>query len=129
MIQPKTRDPAQQPLPTPELTDNYHLRWQSYARRRSLALASLFLWLPVCVALFAVSHFWLDMPVLSMILALLWLVAALALVWWQGEFRCPRCNRRYAALGHQRGGENLTRGLFDKVCANCKLRKFERASH
>ena len=55
----------------------------------------------------------------------LWLAAAIAAVWWAGEFRCPRCRRRYAALGHRKGDTNLTRGLFDKVCANCKLQKFE----
>jgi hypothetical protein len=55
----------------------------------------------------------------------LWLVAALAAVWWAGQFRCPKCCRRYAALGHRRR-INLSRGLFDKVCSNCKLTKFER---
>ena len=54
-----------------------------------------------------------------------WLAAAIAAVWWAGEFRCPRCRRRYGALGHKKGDINLTRGIFDKICSNCKLRKFE----
>jgi hypothetical protein len=55
----------------------------------------------------------------------LWLAAALTAIWWAGEFRCPRCRRRYAALGNARGDTNLTRGIFSKVCTNCKLSKFE----
>lgn len=115
---------AQGPWATPP-SDNFRRKLQSYARRRRLALAALALWPPVCVGLFALSRLWLHVPVVSLSLMLLGLAAALGLVWWQGEFRCPRCSRRYAALGHRRGATNWTRGIFDKVCANCKLRKFE----
>ena len=107
---------------------NFNLRWQSYARRRNLALACLLAWPPVCVCLFALSRYWLHLPALSLLLMAAWLALGFALVWWQGEFRCPRCNRRYGALGSRRGRTNWTRGLFDRFCNNCKLRKFERGS-
>lgn len=107
-------------------TQSYHLRWRSYARRRRMALGALLAWLPVCFGLFAVLGYWLHLPALSLLLMAAWLGLAAGLVWWQGEFRCPRCNRRYGALGSRRGRTNWTRGIFDTVCANCKLRKFER---
>ena len=110
---------------SPEQNANYHLRWQSYAQRRNLALVTLLAWPPVCVVLFALSRYWLHLPAVSLLLMAAWLVWGFALVWWQGEFRCPRCNRRYGALGSRRGRTNWTRGLFDRVCSNCKLRKFE----
>lgn len=129
MMQPSIRTPN---VLSPEraagdIADDFHTKWQSYARRRMLALAAVALWPPACLGLFALSRLWLHMPVVSLSLMLLWLAAALGLVWWQGEFRCPRCSRRYAALGHRRGATNWSRGIFDKVCANCKLRKFERS--
>lgn len=110
---------------SPQLSATYHLRWQSYARRRNLALMTLLAWPPACVVLFALSRYWLHLPAFSLLLMAAWLILGFALVWWQGEFRCPRCNRRYGALGSRRGKTNWTRGLFDRVCSNCKLRKFE----
>ncbi len=104
----------------------YSSQWRAFAFRRGLALLLLSTWLPVSVACFEVSRRGLHRPLLFGGLICLWLVLALAAVWWAGEFRCPRCQRRYAALGHRKGGVDLTRGLFDKVCANCKLTKFER---
>ena len=69
-------------------------------------------------------HSW-HTPFLSLTGIFVWLTAAVAAVWWQGEFRCPRCRRRYGALGNRKGDSNYTRGFFDEICANCKLRKFE----
>jgi hypothetical protein len=56
---------------------------------------------------------------------MVWLMAACLAIWWAGEFRCPRCRRRYGALGSKTGIGVIWRGLFDKICHNCKLRKFE----
>ena len=104
---------------------DYHRLWLAYKLRRRMALVLLFGWAPVAYALFFYSrHYW-HTPFLSLAGILGWLVAAVAAVWWQGEFRCPRCRRRYGALGNRKGDTNYTRGLFDKICANCKLRKFE----
>ena len=106
---------------------DYHALWHAFAVRRGLALFLLYTWVPVSILFFEVSRQGLHEPLLFGGLIGLWLAAALAAVWWAGEFRCPRCRRRYGALGHRRGDTNLTRGLFDKICANCKLTKFERA--
>ena len=107
-----------------EVGSNYHAAWKAFAMRRNLSFFLLFGWIPFCVALFYLSRYRLHQPILFMFLMGAWLVAALASVWWAGEFRCPRCRRRYGALGHKKT-MNVTRGLFDKVCANCKLTKFE----
>jgi len=104
---------------------DYHTEWSAFALRRNLAFFLLFGWAPVCVGLFWLSRLWIHQPIGSLIVMGIWLGCALAAVWWAGEFRCPRCRRRYAAVGHRRGDTNLTRGIFDEVCSNCKLRKFE----
>src|ERR1700722_2165726 len=99
---------------------DYHAEWKAFAFRRNLALILLAGWIPLCVALFELT----GHPVASLVAVGVWTGCALAAVWWAGEFRCPRCRRRYAALGYRKGS-NLTRGMFDKVCSNCKLTKFE----
>ena len=104
---------------------DYHREWKAFAVRRNLAFFSLFGWVPVCIGLFWLSRLWIHQPVASLIVMAVWLGCALVAVWWAGEFRCPRCRRRYGALGHRKGDTNLMRGLFDKACSNCKLRKFE----
>jgi hypothetical protein len=104
---------------------DYHRQWKAFALRRNLAFFLLFGWLPLCFGLFWWSRLSIHQPVACLIVMAIWLGCAVAAVWWAGEFRCPRCRRRYGALGHRKGDTNLTRGLFDKVCSNCKLRKFE----
>jgi hypothetical protein len=104
---------------------DYHLQWKAFGLRRNLALFLLYGWVPVCVGLFWWSRLSIHQPVACVIAMGIWLACALTGVWWAGEFRCPRCRRRYGALGHRRGGTNLTRGLWDRVCSNCKLTKFE----
>ncbi len=104
---------------------DYHREWKAFALRRNLAFFLLYGWVPVCIGLFWLSRLWIHQPVASLIVMAVWLGCALAAIWWAGEFRCPRCRRRYGSLGHRKGDTNLTRGLFDKVCSNCKLRKFE----
>jgi hypothetical protein len=99
---------------------NYHAAWKAFAFRRNLALLLVAAWIPLSVALFELTEY----PIASLVVVGVWLASALAAVWWAGEFRCPRCRRRYAALGYRKGS-NLTRGIFDRVCSNCKLRKFE----
>ncbi len=106
----------------------YRAQWKAFGLRRGLALFFLYTWVPVAVGLFLLSRLLIHQPVISLVVIFLWLAAALALVYWAGEFRCPRCRRRYGALGHRKGDVNLTRGIFDKICPNCKLRKFERVS-
>jgi hypothetical protein len=104
---------------------DYHRAWKAFALRRNSALFLLYSWLPVCYGLFYYSRHSVHRPGAALGAMTVWLVAALAAVWWAGEFRCPRCRRRYGALGHRSGDTNMTRGIFDKVCANCKLTKFE----
>ena len=104
---------------------DYHGRWRAYRLRWWLELLLALGWPPLVVGLFYGSrHYW-HTPFLSLTGMSVWLVTAIAAVWWQGEFRCPRCRRRYGALGNRKGDSNYTRGFFDKICANCKLRKFE----
>ncbi len=104
----------------------YCSQWRAFALRRGLALFLLYTWVPASILFFEVSRHGLHQPLLFGGLICSWLLLALAAVWWAGEFRCPRCQRRYASLGHRKEKIDLTLGLFDKVCANCKLTKFER---
>jgi hypothetical protein len=104
----------------------YRHQWKAFALRRNLALFLLYGWVPVCVTLFWWSRLSIHRPFACLAVMGIWLVSALTAVWWAGEFRCPRCRRRYGALGHRKGDTNLTRGLLDRVCSNCKLTKFER---
>ena len=104
---------------------DYHARWRAYRLRWWLALLLVVGWAPASFSLFYQSrHYW-HTPFVSLGGIFGWLALAIAAVWWQGEFRCPRCRRRYGALGNRKGDTNYTRGLFDRICANCKLRKFE----
>jgi hypothetical protein len=110
----------------PETQDvDYHSAWRSYALRRNLALTLLSSWLPASFGLFYWSRHYAHRPLTALGIIGIWLGSAVAAVWWSGEFRCPRCRRRYGALGHRKGDTNFTRGLFDEVCANCKLARFE----
>ena len=103
----------------------YHSQWQAYGLRHGFALFFMFTFIPVSIGLFLLSRHIIHQPVLCLIVMLVWLASTLGLVYWAGEFRCPRCRRRYGALGHRKGDVNLTRGIFDRICSNCKLRKFE----
>ncbi|ADW67109.1 hypothetical protein AciX9_0018 [Granulicella tundricola MP5ACTX9] len=93
--------------------------------RRNLALILLFGWVPVALGVFLLSEFWLQQPFLTLGVIIGWFVAACGMIWWAGEFRCPRCRRRYGAVGSRKGVNLIWRGLFDSICNNCKLRKFE----
>jgi hypothetical protein len=108
----------------PQNSTGYDKDWRKYAVRRNTAFFLLFGWIPACVTLFLLSRYWLHLPEFFLVIMLVWLVAALSAVWWAGQFRCPRCRRRFAALGHGRT-VNITRGLFDKICSNCKMARFE----
>ena len=123
MVMPNQQVVLQSEEAPPEI--NYHREWQAFAMRRNLALFMLYGWLPVCFGLFWLSRLWIHQPLASVAVMAIWLGGAFAAIWWAGEYRCPRCRRRYGALGHRKGDVNLTRGIFDKVCSNCKLRKFE----
>ncbi len=117
--------PASQVERSTERRQLYFREWRRYAVRYYLALFLLCGWVPVCVGLFLLSRCWIHQPEVCLVIMVLWLPAAIGAVWWAGEFRCPRCQRRYAALGNGRHLK-LTRGLFDKICSNCKLAKFEK---
>ena len=120
-----TNGPAVELLQDDAPEVDYHAQWKAFALRRNLALFLLSLWVPVSVALFWVSRLGWHQPLIAVAVMVIWLIAAVAAVYWAGEFRCPRCRRRYGALGHRKGDVNMTRGIFDTVCSNCKLRKFE----
>jgi hypothetical protein len=105
---------------------DYHAKWQAFARRRILALTLLYGWLPLCLLLIFSAELLDNPPEWSIAIMLFWTAGLFAAIWWAGEFRCPRCRRRYGALGRERS-VNLTRGLFDKICYNCKLTKFEKS--
>lgn len=104
---------------------SYGRKWKAYALRRNLALSLLYGCIPVCCVLYVVLGVWLHQPLLSTALGLAWLVALLAALWWAGDFRCPRCKRRFAALGRGDKWLDLSWGLFDKTCSNCTLARFE----
>lgn len=105
--------------------DTYVAQWKAFARRQHLALFLLYGSIPLCFALFLLSRHWFYQLEISLAVICSWLVGIAAAVWWAGEFRCPRCSRRYASLGRGRS-VSLTRGIFDRACSNCKLAKFER---
>ncbi len=107
-----------------ELGESYVAQWRRFGLRRNLALFLLLGWVPECVGLFLLSRDSIHQPEICLGLMAAWLAAALGAVFWAGEFRCPRCRRRYAALGQGRHVK-WTRGLFDTICSNCKLTKFE----
>jgi hypothetical protein len=107
-----------------ENTVAYHIRWRAFALRRGLALVLLCSSIPVCIALYLLAESGVLPPEFACILAMIWLAFAIGAVWWTGQFRCPRCSRRYGALG-QGKSVSLTWGLFDKICGNCQLAKFE----
>ncbi|WP_162536310.1 hypothetical protein [Granulicella sp. WH15] len=102
------------------MAKSYVLQWRSYRLRRSLALFFLYGLLPFCVA----AALLLSPVLVAGLVMLLWLGAAGAAIWWSGEFRCPRCWRRFGALGSKKKLEMWSGGLFDEICHNCKLRKF-----
>ncbi len=105
---------------TPDVAKSYASQWRSYRLRRALALFFLYGLVP-----FGVAAVLLPSPALMAGLAvLLWLAAAGAAIWWAGQFRCPRCWRRFGALGSRKKLEMWSGGLFDEICHNCKLRKF-----
>ena len=108
-------------------TRDYSPAWRTYALRRGLALFLLFGWVPASVAGFVASRVALHLPWLFLALSFAWGGAAWWAIWHAGEFRCPRCRRRFGALGSKKGPGVIWRGLFDRVCYNCKLRKFENA--
>ncbi len=112
---------------SPQSEPGFDGRWKAYAFRRNLAAVLACSWPMGCVALFvrwrSIPH---DLP-LGLVVMFTWLAFAVLAVWWAGQFRCPRCYRRFGALGNKKS-INLTRGFFDSVCSNCKLAKFERAA-
>ena len=104
---------------------DYRAAWRAFTVRWYTGLVLMLGWAPITAGLFLYSRGGWHHPFTALVVIMVWLLAALAAVWWAGEFRCPRCRRRYGALGVKSGDTNYTRGFFDKVCANCKLRKFE----
>ena len=106
---------------------DFDQQWRSYAARRKLAATLLYPWPMACAALFLFGQYYLHQLILLIMFLAVWFTAAVAAVWWAGQFRCPRCYRRFGALGNKKS-INLTRGFFDSVCSNCKLAKFERAA-
>ena len=53
----------------------------------------------------------------------LWGCFAWWAIWWTGQFRCPRCRRRYGSLASRAFLVKWSRGLFEDVCPNCRLAK------
>ncbi len=111
-------------LPTSSSPD-YRRDWKRYRLRRNVALFLLFGWMPVSVGAFLASRLELHLPWVVLALILTWGAALCFAIWYAGEFRCPRCRRRFGALGSRKGAGAIWRGLFDSICYNCKLRKFE----
>lgn len=104
---------------------DYRSEWRRYGQRRGVALFLLFGWLPFSFAAFLASRLKLHFPWIVIGASLAWGGAMCWAIWFAGEFRCPRCRRRFGALGSRKGTGAIWRGLFDYVCYNCKLRKFE----
>lgn len=111
--------------PTQTGHSEYSKEWKAYAGRRNLGLFFLYGAIPFSVAAYLVSQLWLNEVLIGMALILVWWAVMCVAIWWAGEFRCPRCYRRFGALGSNKGLSTFWRGLFDKVCANCKLRRWE----
>lgn len=111
--------------PLPETGGDYVRERRQFAQRYYVALFFLYGCPPAWLGLFLLSRFWFQEPATALVLMVVWMVATMGSVWWAGEFRCPRCCRRYGALGHGQHFK-VTRILFDKTCSNCKLLKFQK---
>jgi len=103
---------------------SYASQWESYRQRRRLALVLLYGLVPCWIISFAVLDDVLHREMLALLLEIGWTIAAGASLWWAGQFRCPRCCRRFGALGSKGFPGRLFFGVFDDICNNCKLRKF-----
>lgn len=125
--QPNVRPPVQDDDLPMRVARDYRFEWRDYARRRFLARTLLFLWIPVVAGGFIASRFFLHVPLQMVSLMLVWTAATVAAIVAAGRFRCPRCRRRVGSLGRDAGPRVLWRGLFDKVCPNCYLHRFEQA--
>jgi len=91
--------------------------------RRVIAI-NMFCGFPLfCVAAYCIAPTRFDLFVIAIPLAAGWFGLAWAAVWWVGQFRCPRCRRRYGSLGSRGVWVNWTRGLFEDICPNCRLLK------
>ncbi len=104
----------------PGAAKSYALQWRAYRLRRALALFFLYGLVPFCIA----ADLLLSPRLMTGLSMLLWMGAVAAAIWWAGQFRCPRCWRRFGALGSKKKLEMWSGGLFDEICHNCKLRKF-----
>jgi hypothetical protein len=105
-------------------TANFASQWREYGRRRLLALFFLYSLLPVCVVSILISSLEPHRAIFALPVMPVWLGATWAAIWWAGEFRCPRCWRRFGAVGSKGATGSWSRGLFDDICHNCRVRKF-----
>ena len=105
-------------------TKSFAAQWASYRRRRNLALILIYGLVPCWVISLAVVGEVMHFEILSVLLPAGWSAAAGASLWWAGQFRCPRCSRRFGALGSKGFLGRLSFGVFDDICHNCRLRKF-----
>ena len=102
---------------------SYASQWESYRQRRRLALVLLYGLVPCWIISFVVLDDLFHLEVLPLLLTAVWSAGACASFWWAGQFRCPRCCRRFGALGSKGFLGGLFFGVFDDICHNCKLRK------
>lgn len=105
-------------------TRSFAAQWASYRRRRNLALVLLYSLVPCWIISLSVVGEIAHFEILSVLLAGVWTAATAASLWWAGQFRCPRCSRRFGALGSKGFFGRLSCGVFDDICNNCRLRKF-----
>ncbi len=105
-------------------TRSYASQWASYRHRRNVAFVLLFGFVPCWILCFTLLSEVFHFPELAILLAVAWTAGTGASLWWTGQSRCPRCWRRFGALGSKGQLDRLSFGLFDETCNNCKLRKF-----
>ena len=102
---------------------DYSAALRSHRFRRIVTLCVVYSFLPVCALLYFTvdNHIYLFLGVLPAMG--LWGFLAYSSIWWTGQFRCPRCKRRFGSLGSRGSFVKWTHGLFEDVCPNCKLPK------
>ncbi len=90
--------------------------WRDYRFRRNLSLVAFFGYVP-CVAAAAVvtKRIWGSVEP-ALVVALAWMIFALAAGDWFLKFRCPRCGNAFFAVSQRRLFKTMVRR-----CSHCQL--------
>jgi hypothetical protein len=94
-----------------------------YLLRRRITLTLIYGFAPFCAGVYLLAPSFRWLVLVSIPLAGLWACVAWWAIWWSGQFRCPKCRRRYGSLASRAFLVRWSHGLFEEVCPNCRLAK------